>query len=772
MALEERSFNIGAFDDSVANGDNYVANYLYQVFNTNNTLASIFSDPEGNIPILQNGISNKSDSIGGVKFYIESGSYYIQAGSTRINFDTDNVGDLSQAYIFETVADYQASTLVFPLGKTIHLNDRGANFTVSSGVNGADGYGVISNTNTTQKATYSEDFITAQGFGAGIAGSSDDTNALIAAHNTQKSVYYGSNSYVVKNANQILIFDGCKYWGDGCEITVPEGAEIPNPTSAFGRFENSIFYRGSSSSLSDDITITGFNIKISSRGYNFIGGETIPLALVESSLGSLKISKNTLKNAGTLPNLGGPLVATHNAGSLCQLNGYPVVISSNDVHDCSNGIVSFNSKYADIHDNNIYYSGVSRDFTTWTNSASILIRGSVIQNVKNNLSFVTGGTSFFLSAGGASLVEVVEVMDNVLIGCGLSAIGLGARNYVTTKQEIKSIKAINNNVIGFCCCIDADSHGGININMQNGLDSYIRQLETRNSINYLAPWESFNYDTGEVDGSYNLKKKKGGNVGSQYGLSIIADVDTSIMEARCFDSVSDHQAAGFLFLGVDDVDATIKVNNCGWQRDLSNDPIGIQSGVYAQGVKLLKLNVKTNNTCYSVNESDPFCTPITINDVSESFLYSLHTKSNNQRRALRVITIDGSSVINIEKCDFDKTQDDGGFKYFLDDLNSQEAKDTTVLYSGKNNTAIATGSRTLPVGTDYVYHSILAPITISLLKARHYKESKITFKGSPSGNNTTISASTGELISGSASYTLPPNEYVTLYSNGLEWEVL
>ena len=60
------------------------------------------------------------------------------------------VNDLSQAYIFETVADYQASTIVFPVGKTIHLNDRQADFTVIAGTGTANGFDIIANSSTGQ----------------------------------------------------------------------------------------------------------------------------------------------------------------------------------------------------------------------------------------------------------------------------------------------------------------------------------------------------------------------------------------------------------------------------------------------------------------------------------------------------------------------------------------------------------------------------------------------------------------------------------------------
>ena len=45
----------------------------------------------------------------------------------------DLINDLSQAYIFDTVAEYQASTIAFPIGKTIRLNDTGLRYQVLTG---------------------------------------------------------------------------------------------------------------------------------------------------------------------------------------------------------------------------------------------------------------------------------------------------------------------------------------------------------------------------------------------------------------------------------------------------------------------------------------------------------------------------------------------------------------------------------------------------------------------------------------------------------------
>lgn len=88
MALEQITFNIAAFKDSDAAGNNYYAGVVYEVFNINDTLASIFSDSAGANPISQDGISNTSDSTGKALFYIDKGAYYALSGGERRDFET------------------------------------------------------------------------------------------------------------------------------------------------------------------------------------------------------------------------------------------------------------------------------------------------------------------------------------------------------------------------------------------------------------------------------------------------------------------------------------------------------------------------------------------------------------------------------------------------------------------------------------------------------------------------------------------------------------
>ena len=91
MALDRIKFNIAAFSDDDAGGNNYYSGVIYEVFHSNNTLADIFSDAAGSSPINQDGISNKSNSDGESIFYIDNGSYYIKVNSKTEPFITVQV---------------------------------------------------------------------------------------------------------------------------------------------------------------------------------------------------------------------------------------------------------------------------------------------------------------------------------------------------------------------------------------------------------------------------------------------------------------------------------------------------------------------------------------------------------------------------------------------------------------------------------------------------------------------------------------------------------
>lgn len=89
MALEQITFNIGAFNDSDAGGNNYFTDTVFEVKNqSDNTFATIYSDSGGTTQIPQNGIDNVSNSRGECNFYIDDGDFYIEVDSQQKNFNT------------------------------------------------------------------------------------------------------------------------------------------------------------------------------------------------------------------------------------------------------------------------------------------------------------------------------------------------------------------------------------------------------------------------------------------------------------------------------------------------------------------------------------------------------------------------------------------------------------------------------------------------------------------------------------------------------------
>ena len=91
MALEQITFNIGAFNDSDAGGNNYFTDTVFEVKNqSDNTFATIYADSSGTTQIPQNGIDNVSNSRGECNFYIDDGDFYIEVDSQQKNFNTGN----------------------------------------------------------------------------------------------------------------------------------------------------------------------------------------------------------------------------------------------------------------------------------------------------------------------------------------------------------------------------------------------------------------------------------------------------------------------------------------------------------------------------------------------------------------------------------------------------------------------------------------------------------------------------------------------------------
>ena len=90
------------------------------------------------------------DNLGAQKYYIEN--VFEGEPLTESTLPTLLINDLSQTYIFPTVALFESSLIEFPDGKIIHLTDRGADFTKISGQSGS-GLGTIPSTSVSQSVS-------------------------------------------------------------------------------------------------------------------------------------------------------------------------------------------------------------------------------------------------------------------------------------------------------------------------------------------------------------------------------------------------------------------------------------------------------------------------------------------------------------------------------------------------------------------------------------------------------------------------------------------
>jgi hypothetical protein len=144
MALEQITFNIGAFNDSDAGGNNYFTNTVFEVKNqSDNTFATIYADSSGTTQIPQNGIDNISNERGECNFYIDDGDFYIEVASQKSNFKTrvradriildggGSVQNLADSLNFDTVDEATSyGGIDGLLGRRIYIKERSAWFEV------------------------------------------------------------------------------------------------------------------------------------------------------------------------------------------------------------------------------------------------------------------------------------------------------------------------------------------------------------------------------------------------------------------------------------------------------------------------------------------------------------------------------------------------------------------------------------------------------------------------------------------------------------------
>ncbi|ANY29590.1 hypothetical protein BOX08_gp25 [Pseudoalteromonas phage BS5] len=247
MALEQITFNIGAFNDANAGGNNYYTGTVFEVKKqSDNTFASIYSDPDGGFPIAQNGIDNLSNSIGECNFYIDTGDYYIEVDSKRKNFNVGlpasfvanlNGGSV-QDYINENLTPFKSAvdmesasylslypeyTRVVWQGRFTQ-SDGGSNWGVLRfGAHTADGGSIFSiDSNTYVKANLTSK-VNVKKFGCKVDANSDTTEGTPTGTDDYDA-FYKCLTYTVANGASAFIPAGNMLIGSTIDIdSLPYG---------------------------------------------------------------------------------------------------------------------------------------------------------------------------------------------------------------------------------------------------------------------------------------------------------------------------------------------------------------------------------------------------------------------------------------------------------------------------------------------------------------------------------------------------------------------
>lgn len=154
-------------------------------------------------------------------FSIDTSGNCVFVEAPALNVDIDitffepvtsfTIFDTAQPYIFPTVASYEASTIVFPIGKTIHLNDRDADFVVISGVGTANTANIIASISISQSIELEGDQFLSTQWGTVGDGLTDDSVVMtqldLAASNNKVTIIgtvLFTSSNLVNTANYIF----------------------------------------------------------------------------------------------------------------------------------------------------------------------------------------------------------------------------------------------------------------------------------------------------------------------------------------------------------------------------------------------------------------------------------------------------------------------------------------------------------------------------------------------------------------------------------------
>jgi len=591
-------------------------------------------------------------------------------------------------------------------------------------------------------------------FGAKGDGATDDTTALTNAHAIAESVEYKENkNYLISDTNQIEIYDGCKYSGNGAKITVGSGATISDSAGdGFGRYNNNVFYRNSTAGVLLDINVHGFKFDVNEDKINAVGGDVVTTRADNTA--RITVNNCIYDGNATAVSLGSGGTLYTVVGMFCYLRGYDARVNNNIIKDSGHGITLFNGLYAEVIGNRLSYCGVSSDFTSWANVSAINANGSKKIIIRDNYSYVTGGTTIFASKDAtANDVDTVEIKNNELIGCGNNAIASGVRSSVTAAATIESINISRNKIRGFACRITGTLHSGVSASIEDNNSSIIKSIKTDNDIDFLAPWESFNTTDGDVDGSYNVNKEKGNDIGNMQGVQLNGFTSGTFNTIESTDTIKNTPRQGILVRDADVLIVDIVIINNGWSKDSSNNAYQVAESVDIGDVLVANIKARIDGQSYLVNQNSSLCSPCKLTDVQDCTLDLECSNSGNQNRGLRLDnSIAGYKLVVINFA-FDNPLISSGVVSLVDDSSGANTRNTIVEWRAKTTTAIFTGSFNVPLGCGNIIKQIsdTAARTITFRPAAYYQGSKIKISAiTATAGNLTIAPDGTEQIDGVA----------------------
>lgn len=604
----------------------------------------------------------------------------------------------------------------------------------------------------------------------------DNTVAFKAFHKAVKaSVYEPGVEYTVKQTNQINYFDGDTIDFNGATIYVHPSTTISDAAGFFGRFANWVYFRAETTPVVKGISIICPKFIVERLGVNAFGGaDTRPVR--QSHLGSVLLDRPVFRGIGEPSGLGGPGVGNDaKQGSMWYGNGYVLDVAKPDLEYLGQGIIALGSRRIYVAGGSITSAGVSKDFTTWANAAAVLCRGSEYIAVDGVRIDKTGGSAIFCSQDDEYLVKSVNVTNNNIKGAGLSAITTGHRTYAGTPSSIENVTITGNTIKGFCCAIDADLHTAVKVSLESSDSSgFIRSVELRNNVDFLAPWELFNDVTGEVSGSYNINKTIGHDVGSQYSSQVSANAAGTIEQVVVADALFNHSRLGLLVTNCNYVTLDVQVHNHGWSKKVDLTPWQIQQSVRVTSNKIVRGAIAVTQQSVGVSRSDGFCSPVFLADNLDLELSIKTAKLNNQKYPVRLSQSVENCKTRINALSSDTSINDSGHLYLVD-LSSGSFTQSSLLKVVSDSVNIVTGGRSISPSASAVKKAssdTAGTRAQTLYSAKLYFEKQLELFGGLTGVMT-VAPAAGELIDGSSTpIAVAAGEKVVIYSDGTTWHTL